>query len=646
MNARLAAELGLYRLDREAARLLAAVPAALAHALVDEHPLGRRRQQAAPAQAPLLRRAAVVVDQDRHAAGCGQLVDRLFDAVAMHHARDRVERRALVAGGLRRRHDHAAHALQRKPARELGNRELALRMLSAGHRDRVVVEQAEGDRDVRRDGGADRERAGVVEGAVAEVLDEVLVAGERRQADPLRSLAAHLRHPEQVPAALAAVERDHRVTSDSDADELVRPRARRRVVRAAGAEVGDAAGKLRAARAQPRRCGGLEREQAEARTRALRQLGAGPCHQPADRARGVVGADDAAQWQQRLAGRVLLAEDERGARHAVERVAQLALEKRELVLDHEHRPGSAREAAELLAVERPGHRDRDQPDPERVELALADAHVAQRAQHDLMPHPGSGDCDPRPAGLEDDPVQARRARVLARAREARRDQLVLGVEVRGRQHHRRAEALTRVERRDLRQRGAEVDARAGVGDVGDDLQRGPGAGVARERHRVQAEREDLGDGAGREQRDEQAAAHRLGRARDGRGLAGRVVADPRDGAAERRGAAQVRVADGVGRAVEPGSLSVPEAGHPVVAAPGQLSQQLRSADGGGGELLVEAGPEDDARVAKPPARRRQLAVEARQRRAGVAAHERAGVDPARVVGAPQVEHGPHERLDA
>ena len=66
---------------------------------------------------------------------------------------------------------------------------------------------------------------------------EVALARERRQADPLGALAAHLRHPEDVTAALAGLERDHRVAADADADELLGADARRGVVRAARAEV-------------------------------------------------------------------------------------------------------------------------------------------------------------------------------------------------------------------------------------------------------------------------------------------------------------------------------------------------------------------------------------------------------------------------
>jgi hypothetical protein len=56
----------------------------------------------------------------------------------------------------------------------------------------------------------------VVEGPVADVLDEVVVVCERRHADPLRALAAHLGDTCDVAVALG-VEQEHRVTADPGA---------------------------------------------------------------------------------------------------------------------------------------------------------------------------------------------------------------------------------------------------------------------------------------------------------------------------------------------------------------------------------------------------------------------------------------------
>ncbi len=149
----------------------------------------------------------------------------------------------------------------------------------------------------------------MVEGAVAQVLREVLLAGERRQAEPLRALAAHLRHPEHVAAALAGLERDHRVAADADPDQLLGAHARRGVVRAAGAEVGGALD--------------LERQPVE-RVRVVLDRRPNPAHQrlrsavarqnPRERARDIVGGHAAADRQQLATLGVLLAEHPRRPR--------------------------------------------------------------------------------------------------------------------------------------------------------------------------------------------------------------------------------------------------------------------------------------------------------------------------------------------
>src|SRR5205807_1281526 len=77
VDLRLAAELGLDRVDAQAVGLHAAVAAALAHCLVDDHPHSRVRQPAALAQPPLLRRAPLVVDERGHAGRVAQQLLRL-----------------------------------------------------------------------------------------------------------------------------------------------------------------------------------------------------------------------------------------------------------------------------------------------------------------------------------------------------------------------------------------------------------------------------------------------------------------------------------------------------------------------------------------------------------------------------------------
>ena len=138
---------------------------------------------------------------------------------------------------------------------------------------------------------------------------------------------------------------------------------------------------------------------------------------------------------------------------------------------------------------------------------------------------------------------------------------------------------------------------------------------------------------------------RLACAREGRGLRGRVVADQRDRAAQRRGARHDAVTDRVGRAVEPRVLAVPEARDPVVVVLGQLAEQLRARDGGGGELLVEARAKDDVERIQVPACAHELLVEAAEGGTLVAADERRRVQSATGVQPALLEQQPHERVD-
>ena len=73
-----------------------------------------------------------------------------------------------------------------------GHRRLALGGLAAGHRHGVVEQQLVGHAGLRRDRLADRQDAGMLVGAVADIGEHVLDVGEAGQADEGRALAAHL----------------------------------------------------------------------------------------------------------------------------------------------------------------------------------------------------------------------------------------------------------------------------------------------------------------------------------------------------------------------------------------------------------------------------------------------------------------------
>ena len=183
VDLRLAAELASRTGQHgQALGLRAAVAAALADALVDRDARLGLRELAALDRAPLLRRAHLVVDQHGDARRpCASAL-----AATLHRSRRAPGVLVVVTTTL-------LDALELEPADELVDGHAALDVLPARHGDGAVVEQLVGDVDAGGDRRADGQRAGVVERAVAEVLEDVLASGERRLADPLRALAAHLR---------------------------------------------------------------------------------------------------------------------------------------------------------------------------------------------------------------------------------------------------------------------------------------------------------------------------------------------------------------------------------------------------------------------------------------------------------------------
>src|SRR5262249_9622090 len=208
-----------------------------ANQFVNDHAPVRIRISAALAPTALLGGTGLVIDQHRDAGNLRELRLYLVEVVTMM---DREAFRpvlvAVVLAWLIGDNHDALGAFGGDLARNHRYVEAAIIGLAAGHRDRVVVEDLVGDVDARGDRSADRLVAGMVIGAVAGVLEPVGALGERRLADPIGALAAHLRE-----ARRRAVHPLHHVVA---ADAGVGARARRHhgrgVVRAAGAEVGNA----------------------------------------------------------------------------------------------------------------------------------------------------------------------------------------------------------------------------------------------------------------------------------------------------------------------------------------------------------------------------------------------------------------------
>src|SRR5437667_10175968 len=86
-----------------------------------------------------------------------------------------------------------ANALAVQLESDLLRRQIAVDMLATGHRDRIVVQNLVGDVGLRGDRRADRKTSRMKVGAVAEIGKDMLLVGERRDADPRCTLAAHMR---------------------------------------------------------------------------------------------------------------------------------------------------------------------------------------------------------------------------------------------------------------------------------------------------------------------------------------------------------------------------------------------------------------------------------------------------------------------
>ena len=249
----LPSELGLDRHDGDAVRLHPAVAAALADELVDDDPLVRIGVAAALPPPALLGRAGLVVDEHRETAGLGELL--------LHRREDRRAggRSCRTATACRRdssrgssdRTTIARGALRRHLPRDPRHVEAAVHRLAAGHRHGVVEEDLVGDVDAGRRRRADGEAAGVVVGAVAEILEDVPARRERRLADPVGTLAAHL----GVALGGAVHVLRHVVAADAGIGARAFGHDGRGIVRAARAEIGgalgDASARVRASPAPP-----------------------------------------------------------------------------------------------------------------------------------------------------------------------------------------------------------------------------------------------------------------------------------------------------------------------------------------------------------------------------------------------------------
>ena len=525
-----------------------------------------------------------------------------------------------VALGLVGHQRHFLHAFRGEFAKDLDWRHAALDRLTAGHRDEAVEKNLVGDRHVGRDRLADRERAGMGVGAVADIGEHVILAGERLLPEPHRSFAAHVR----CGCGLLRIDqRRHPVASDSRERAAPLGDWRRSIVRASGAKSRTAHRRRAIAERRARR---FRRAQAAVRIVAGKRLDQ---HSGDELGRNlaVIGNGWRALRRIERAAVEILADDARRAMRAVEDRAHLIFDQRPLLLDDDDEVEALGEVAHDDGIERPYHADLEQAQAERSAI-VGEAEVAERLQQILPGFARRDHADPCAGAVADDAVEAIGARIGERRRQL---VIVEPLLLRDRRVDRsRAEAPRRVAwpfgNDDLWRVRSDIDRAAAFGDVGDDFHADPAAGKARHGDAVQPVIEQFLRVRGIDHRHADGDERRVGEIDRGRRFRAVVVAGERDRAALGRSAGKICVTQGVARAVDARPLAVPDAEHAIDGRAGKAVEILGAPDRGRGEVLVESGAEDDVVALEQRRRAPELDVVAPERRAAIAGNISAGVE--------------------
>ncbi len=632
VDAALAAEFGLHRLDGDAAGLIRAVAAVLADRLVDHHALRRLGVFAGFAPAALFGGADLVVDQHAEAVVVAQLALHLVEFLAAMAGGAGGQgggggQAVLVVGD----EGDAGDAFRMHLGGDLGDGVAGLGGLAAGHGDRVVVEDLVGHAGLGRDRLADREQAGMGVGAVADIGEQMRDVGEFRHADPGAAFAAHLGEG----AGLAAVVHRHEMAADAGGGEAALGQLGGGTVRAAGAEGGNAAQQAGGAF----RCG---------RGGGLADVQPGFAEQLREAAADDFRGQFHRRGEQLGAGEVGLADDVRAAvgAHVVEGFADLRLDEGALFLDHDQQALAAGEVADAVGIDRPGeaellHREHrvlgDVQHGEgvhRVEMRPADGDDADRgvgaAEHQAVDvvgaHPGA---DGGQALIHHTAFEFGAIGGVAEGEidvQAVRGQGVVG-----------GEELARV---------GDADGGGLLGGFGGGFQRGPEAGEAGEGDAGEAEIENILGGSGVQHRDHDALEDVVGLVRVGGGMRGVIVTGYRQHATVPGRAHKIGAAERIRGAVHTRALAVPHAEHAIDLLAREGVQLLGAKDHGGGHVLVQAGLKLDVVAVEQLLALPQLPVQAAERRAAIAGDEAACIQAGQHVQPLLLQQHPHQRLDA
>jgi len=551
--------------------------------------------------------------------------------------------------------DDPAHAFGVHLLRDRRHGQLAVGRLAAGHCHRIVEQDLVGDRHVGGHRGADRERAGVEVGAVAEIGEDVLFVRERRLADPRRAFATHLRRGRRV-----AVHPDrHVVAADAGGCARTLGHHGRRVVRAAGAEIRRSLGD----QPWPRQSFLLRFDDRQPRLNPGAHVGRQ--FQPAD-ARGnrlgddhrrelVLGRQHPAALRHRPFAAVLLVELADHARHAPagadpgEQVfLDLVLDQLPLFLDDEDLFEPFGEGTHGLRLERPDHADLEHADADAGTGLLVEAEVGQRLAHVQIRFATGDDAEARVRRVDHRLVEPVGAAVGERGVQLVVEQSCFlrqwrvgpaDVQPPGR-HHEVGRQI------DLHALGVDDHRRRGFDHFGHRLQRHPHARIAAHRQAVQAEVEVLLHGGRIQHRDHAGLEDVVRLVRQRRTLRTVIVAGQREYAAVRARPGGIGVLEHVAAAIHPRSLAVPHAEDAVVPCASEHVDLLRSPHAGGGEVFVQSRVEPDVMLFEVFLRAPRGLVDRAKGAASVAGNESRGVQAGDRVALPLQHRQSQQRLRA
>jgi len=324
--------------------------------------LRRRRVSAA--------QAGLVINQDREAGSFAQQPLHGIELVAVTHVHAGGQSGIFFISLVGDDH-HAPRALRHDLIRDLRHSELALDRLSAGHGDRVVVENLVGDIDAGRCRGADRHETAVGVGAIAEILKDVLLAREWRLSDPIGAFAAHMR---ERGGLAPRHEQGHGVTAYAGHRAAALRQAGRCIVRASRAE------ERGAANADGRRRPALEtfepidalRERFDVGPETFKPCRDGTRHQ--DRCQLAGARQERHRIFIGLAGHARTA----GCIRIEKEPHQLVLDEAALFLDDENFFEPLGKSAQLRRLERPRQPHLVESNAERSGVTLVQSELRQR----------------------------------------------------------------------------------------------------------------------------------------------------------------------------------------------------------------------------------------------------------------------------